>query len=81
MKFSGGFAFFCKREPKSHTTHLPVVCQIEFHMGFSPLLTQHETTMWLSDQVGSQELKVKLGSLKESKRLWFWGVGNAYCQI
>jgi hypothetical protein len=63
---------FCKKEPNSHTTPLPVVCRIEFHMGFSPLLALHETTMWLSDQVGSQEWKVKLGSLKESNRLWFW---------
>jgi hypothetical protein len=41
---------------------LPVVCRIEFHMGFSPLLTQHETTMWLcdQDQVGSQELEGKV---------------------
>ncbi len=73
---------FCKREPKSHTTPLPVLCRIEFHMGFSPLLTQHETTtMRLSDQVGSQELKVKLGSLKESKQVFGFGVGNASAQI
>jgi len=50
-------------------------------MGFSPLLTQHETTMQLSDQVGSQELKVKLRSLKESKRVFGFGVGNASAQI
>lgn len=70
---------FCFLFVKGNQNHiqppLPVVCRIEFHMGFSPLLTQHETTMWLcdQDQVGSQELKVKLGSLKESKCLWFWG--------
>jgi hypothetical protein len=37
--------------------------------------------MRLSDQVGSQELKVKLGSLKESKQVFGFGVGNASAQI
>jgi hypothetical protein len=74
MKFSQGFAFLLQKGTKiAYNPFADCLLNWISHGLFSPLLTQYETTMWLSDQVGSQELKVKLGSLKESKCLWFWG--------